>query len=131
MYIVQVRRNNLRLASIQHTAQMTSVVDQATQAISAVFVMNLILSLPHGIFHLLENPSHTSDIVLHSIFFMHFVGDPLLFLWFNTNYRKQVAVWFRTGVQYIKSCYPTCKTSPSVFYLDTSSSTCNVLNTIS
>lgn len=122
----QVRRNQHRLAATPDTAATVQVMDQATRAILAVFISNMLLGLPHSIYHLLprNDNSALSYIPMHIIFFTHLFVDPLVFVCFNLHHRQRVLQAFKTCLQCV-----TCKqftlpraTSTLPLYLTSSSS---------
>ncbi|KAG7154945.1 uncharacterized protein LOC121855615 [Homarus americanus] len=121
--MIAVRRNRLRLAD-SHSQSRDSVVDQATRAMMAVFVNNLLLGFPHSVYHLLEDPPRTAAVGFHILFYTHFVVDPVVFVWFNRNYRKRVSERVIMGLRWMTRC---CSSSPltttaSTFTLHVSSS---------
>ncbi|KAK8403654.1 hypothetical protein O3P69_000031 [Scylla paramamosain] len=91
--IAVVRRNTRRL--VANTAQSTvasgKVMDQATRAMLAVFISNLLLGLPHSIYHIVPYDHRVfSYVIMHSIFFTHLFVDPLAFLCSNLHHRRRV-----------------------------------------
>lgn len=115
--VMQVRRNKRRLAGSQHEGSgATSVVDQATRAMTAVFVSNLLMGIPHSVFHLLENPSLTLDIIFHGLFYTHFIVDPVVFIWYNRDYHQRVGERLRAGLELMKQYCRLSKTI-STFHL--------------
>lgn len=90
--VLQVRKNKQRLQACQrqHQGRAGGVVTQATRAIFAVFVSNLVFGLPHAIFHLVGSLSDVAFVVIHMSFFTHFVLDPLVFIWYNRGHRERV-----------------------------------------
>ncbi|KAK8739197.1 hypothetical protein OTU49_003528 [Cherax quadricarinatus] len=105
-------RNHRRLSSIQHSSNVNRVVDQATRAMLAVFICNLLFGFPHSVFHLLDKPSHTSDILCHILFYTHFIVDPVVFVWFNRSYRHRIGEGVRAGVACVTQCFPRTKSVP-------------------
>ncbi|XP_050693421.1 uncharacterized protein LOC126984068 [Eriocheir sinensis] len=103
--IVAVRRNKSKLASSRHAAAVTQVVDEATRAMLAVFISNLLFGLPHSIYHIIPFDYRVfSYVVMHSIFFTHLYTDPLVFVYFNQHHRRRV-------LQALKFCFG--RSSPS------------------
>lgn len=91
MLVFQVRRNKRRLAAKRHTTGVTQVMDQATRAMLAVFISNLLLSFPHSIYHIVPYDHRVfSYVIMHSIFFTHLFVDPLAFLCSNLHHRQRV-----------------------------------------
>ncbi|KAK8403652.1 hypothetical protein O3P69_000029 [Scylla paramamosain] len=88
IYILQ--RNKRRLAASQHQQREATTMDQATRAMLAVFISNLVFGLPHSIYHLMGKQPHFMNILFHVLFSTHFVMDPLAFVWFNSCYRRRV-----------------------------------------
>lgn len=91
LFIFQVRRNKRNLAVKQNKATVTKVVDDATRAMLAVFISNLILGLPHSIYHILPFDYRVfSYVIMHSVFFTHLFVDPLVFVCFNQHHRRRI-----------------------------------------
>ncbi|XP_045118185.1 uncharacterized protein LOC123508515 [Portunus trituberculatus] len=104
--LLAVRRNQHRLAATPDTAATSKVMDQATRAMLAVFISNLLLGLPHSIYHLLPRYDNQvfSYVTMHIIFFTHLFVDPLVFVFFNIQHRQRV-------LQALKMCMQcvTCR----------------------
>lgn len=83
-------------------------MNQATKALLAISVSNLAYGLPHGIFHLIENTSHTEFLLVHLFFYHHFIVDPLVFLWFNESHRQRVKGLATRVTQWCLSCCCCC-----------------------
>lgn len=109
LMIFAVRKNRRRLAACESKTGSGALLDQATRAILAVFISNMVFGFPHAVFHLFEEPSHTLDLSIHMLFYTHFVVDPLLFIWYNSNYRQQVWRATKAGWNTVICC---CKFSP-------------------
>lgn len=90
----QVWRNKRRLAASQHVATDAGqqvVMDQATRAMLAVFVSNLLFCLPHSIYHTLsQNFGVVSYVIVHCFFYTHLFVDPLAYLCSNLHHRRRV-----------------------------------------
>lgn len=97
----QLQRNKRRLAASQCQAREVTVMDQATRAMLAVFISNLIFGIPHSVHHLMGKQPHYMKIIFHVLFSTHFVVDPLAFVWFNSGYRRRVAAKMRKMTQAI------------------------------
>ncbi|XP_071546693.1 uncharacterized protein [Panulirus ornatus] len=120
-----VRRNKRRLANSQHSVKAHSACDEATRAMLAVFLSTLILGFPHSVYHMIEDPPMIYDIIFHILFSTHFALDPLVFVWFNRNYRKRTVEKMRLGLAWITRCSsssPTPKTNSSALHNYTSTS---------
>ncbi|KAG0699538.1 hypothetical protein GWK47_025785 [Chionoecetes opilio] len=101
--IVIIQRNKRRLAGSQPQEQEATTMDQATRAMLALFISNLLFGLPHSIFRLLgKYPVHIY-IAVHIWFANHFVVDSLAFVWFNTCYRRRVISWMKGMTQTLAS----------------------------
>lgn len=86
-----MRRNKHNLAASLNKRTATKVVDEATRAMLAVFISNLLLGLPHSIYHMMPFDYRVfSYVIMHSVFFTHLFVDPLVFLCFNQHHRKRV-----------------------------------------
>ncbi|KAK8739193.1 hypothetical protein OTU49_003523, partial [Cherax quadricarinatus] len=96
------RRNQCRLASNQHTSNVHRV--DATRSMLAVCITNLLLSFPHSVFHLLEDPSFNLDATFHILFSTHFIVDPIVFVGFNQSFRHRVVERVRAGVTWMTQC---------------------------
>ncbi|XP_063840171.1 uncharacterized protein LOC135088990 isoform X2 [Scylla paramamosain] len=98
-FLAPIRRNQHRLATTPETAATGQVMDQATRAMLAVFISNLLLGLPHSIYHLLPRYDNQalSYVTMHIVFFTHLFVDPLVFVCFNLHHRQRV-------LQALKSC---------------------------
>ncbi|MPC08071.1 hypothetical protein E2C01_000644 [Portunus trituberculatus] len=99
--IFAVRRNTRRLAAFTTRATVTSgkMMDQATRAMMAVFISNLVLGLPHSIYHIVPYDHRVfSYVIMHSIFFTHLFVDPLAFLCSNLHHRRRVLQALRSLV---------------------------------
>lgn len=116
----QVHRNKRRLERQQHdhrrgaeaaTGGGGRVMNQATKALLALSVSNLAYGLPHGIFHLIKDTSHTEFLLVHLFFYHHFIVDPLVFLWYNESHRQRVKGLLARVTQRCCSC---CSVSASV-----------------
>lgn len=91
IYNLQMIRNKRRMAKVQSNRPGSRVVNNATRAMIAVFVSNLIFGLPHSIYHLIPHPPPSYDIIFHVLFSTHFVIDPLVFIYFNHSYRRRIS----------------------------------------
>ncbi|XP_045118289.1 uncharacterized protein LOC123508583 [Portunus trituberculatus] len=90
LMIYKIQRNKRRLAASQQQGRETTTMDQATRAMLAVFISNMVFGLPHSIYHLMGRQPHFMNILFHVLFSTHFVMDPLAFVWFNSCYRRRV-----------------------------------------
>lgn len=104
-----MRRNRQRLAVSESRTNNVGTLDQATRAMLAVFISNLVFGFPHAIYHVILQPSHTFGLTFHMLFHTHFVVDPLVFIWYNNNYRQRVWERIQAGWMLALGC---CK-SPS------------------
>lgn len=106
MSYMQVRQNKRRLQACQRQHQGRGKAggvanQQATRAIFAVFVSNLVFGLPHAIFHLVGSLSDVAFVVVHMSFFTHFVLDPLVFIWYNRGHRERVTQRVKWMLSYV------------------------------
>ncbi|KAK8404051.1 hypothetical protein O3P69_000252 [Scylla paramamosain] len=88
-----VIRNKRRLAAIQDTTPTGKVMDQATRALLAVFINNLLFVQPHIITLFVEEFIYMNDsisLISSTLFMIHFFTDPLVFVGFNKHHRKRV-----------------------------------------
>lgn len=97
----QIQQNKRRLAASQCQARNATIMDQATRAMLAVFISNLIFGIPHSIHHLMGKQPHYMKVIFHVLFSTHFMVDPLAFVWFNSGYRLRVAAKIRKVTQTI------------------------------
>lgn len=114
----QVWRNKRRLADSQEavTTGGQQVMDQATQAMLAVFVSNLLLCLQHSIYHIATQDLRiVSYVIVHCIFYTHLFIDPLAYLCFNRHHRRHVLHTLAFSIPWV-----TCR-HPSPFSLHTTS----------
>lgn len=119
-----MRRNKRRLASGQHNTKVCgSVMDQATRAMLAVFISNLVLALPHSVYHIFRMRSFTVYIIIHVIFFLHIVVDPFVFVWFNLYHRQRVADKVRAALDKIRCWSSASRSAASILTLDSPPST--------
>lgn len=118
LMIVAIQRNKRRLAASQQQAKSVSSMDQATRAMLAVFLSNLVFGVPHTIYHLMGKQPLFIGIIFHVLFSTHFMVDPLVFVWFNNNYRTRV----RSYVQKVTHSLSSQTTSSTVQYSATSQS---------
>ncbi|KAG0727246.1 hypothetical protein GWK47_035042 [Chionoecetes opilio] len=90
--IVIMRRNKRRLADSQQQRRPrgTTMDQQVTLAMQAVFLSNMVFGLPHSVYHLMGKQPYYLYIIFHILFSTHFVMDPLAFVWFNRCYRRRV-----------------------------------------
>ncbi|XP_050700393.1 uncharacterized protein LOC126987464 [Eriocheir sinensis] len=92
--IVAVRRNmrnRLVLTGGQDKAVGTKLMDEATRALLAVFLSNLVFVLPISICNILSLDSHfTTIIIMFVVFLTHLFVDPLVFVCFNRHHRRRV-----------------------------------------
>ncbi|XP_068216536.1 uncharacterized protein [Palaemon carinicauda] len=91
-----VQKNKRQLLSMDGKPSPT--LDQATHAIMAVLILNLVIGLPHTIYHFLPTTTVQEDIYFHTLFSCHYFFDPMVFLGFNRSYRNKI-----TGV--LCSCF--------------------------
>ncbi|XP_045118847.1 uncharacterized protein LOC123508900 isoform X2 [Portunus trituberculatus] len=110
MMLFAMRRNRQRLAAIESRTTTGGTLDQATRAMIAVFISNLVFGLPHAVYHIRTTFSFTLELSFHMLFYTHFVVDPVVFIWFNNNHRQQVrekahAIWnFVLGCNSLACC---------------------------
>lgn len=116
--MIAVRRNKRRLASSQHNTKCGRVIDQATRAMLAVFVSNVLLSLPHSIYHVFRPESFTLYLIIHVIFFLHIVVDPFVYVWFNLDHRQRVLGKIRAGLEKIRCRSSAASGATSVVSLE-------------
>ncbi|XP_050693415.1 uncharacterized protein LOC126984064 isoform X2 [Eriocheir sinensis] len=90
LMIIAVQRNKRRLAATLQQPRAGAVMDQATRAMLAVFISNLVFSLPHSIYHLMGTLPHYYSVIFHILFSAHFVVDPLVFIFANLHHRRRV-----------------------------------------
>ncbi|KAK8403657.1 hypothetical protein O3P69_000034 [Scylla paramamosain] len=90
LMLFTMRRNKQRLATLESRSSTSGTLDQATRAMIAVFISNLVFGLPHAVYHIRTTFSHTLELSFHMLFYTHFVVDPVVFIWFNNNHRQQV-----------------------------------------
>lgn len=94
IYIFQVWRNKRRMAASQHVATVVGqqkVMDQATRAMLAVFVSNLLFCLPHSVYHILPQDFRIfSYVIVHCVFYTHLFVDPLAYLCSNLHHRRRL-----------------------------------------
>lgn len=83
---LQIQRNERRL---QQTSGITTTMNQATRAMLVVFISNLLFGLPHSVYHLMGKQPQYLDVILHVIFYTHFVVDPLAYMWFNSGCERR------------------------------------------
>ncbi|XP_045599438.1 uncharacterized protein [Procambarus clarkii] len=113
-----IYRNKRQMARSEQPTRGHSAVDQATCAMLAVFISNLLFGLPHAIFHLLDKPSHTADIIFHVLFYTHFIADPVVFVWCNRSYRRRVGERMHAGVAWMTHWCSTTKSLATTTSLD-------------
>lgn len=118
LMIVAIQRNKRRLAASQQQAKSASSMDQATRAMLAVFLSNLVFGVPHTIYHLMGKLPRYIGVIFHVLYSTHFIVDPLVFVWFNNNYRTRV----RSYVQKVTHSLSSQTTSSTVQYSATSQS---------
>ena len=90
MFVFQIRRNKCRMSAVRKTAAGTQVMDQATRAMLAVFISNLVLGLSHSLYMVSYDYQVFSYAIMHVIFFTHLFADPLAFLCCNMHNRRRV-----------------------------------------
>lgn len=77
----------------QHVA---TAMDEATQAMLAVFVSNFLFGLPQSIYNILYfHHKYFSYVIVTSFFFTHLFVDPIVFVYFNRHHRRRVVKVFR------------------------------------
>ncbi|MPC62132.1 hypothetical protein E2C01_056215 [Portunus trituberculatus] len=106
--IVVIRRNKRRVAATQDTAVTGKVMDQATRAMLALFITNLILILPFSIRFLLPHPYITNSVynsIFGFLYTTHFFADPVVFVCFNNHHRKRVLQALKSFQQWV-CCRP-------------------------
>ncbi|XP_068216533.1 uncharacterized protein [Palaemon carinicauda] len=94
--IFVVQKNKRQLLSMD--GKPSPSLDQATHAIMAVLILNLVIGLPHTIYHFLPTTTVQEDIYFHTLFSCHYFFDPMVFLGFNRSYRNKI-----TGI--LCSCF--------------------------
>ncbi|XP_045118287.1 uncharacterized protein LOC123508581 isoform X2 [Portunus trituberculatus] len=103
--ITSIRRNKCRLAATPDTAETGQVMDQATRAMLAVFISNLLFGLPHSIYHILSYPGHVVPYVsIHIVFYSHLFIDPLVFVCFNLHHRQRLLQALKSCLQRVICC---------------------------
>ncbi|XP_045118286.1 rhodopsin-like isoform X1 [Portunus trituberculatus] len=103
--IFVIRRNKCRLAATPDTAETGQVMDQATRAMLAVFISNLLFGLPHSIYHILSYPGHVVPYVsIHIVFYSHLFIDPLVFVCFNLHHRQRLLQALKSCLQRVICC---------------------------
>lgn len=116
LMIVVIQRNKRRLmANANQQGTMTTNMDQATRAMLAVFITNLVFGLPHSIYHLLGPQPLYMHVIIHVIFCTHYIVDPLVYMWFNVSYRERLISSFRKVMR--------CLSSSSTAHSDVQTST--------
>lgn len=66
-------------------------MDEATRAMVAVFILNLIFCLQHALAHIKPfDGKILLYVVIHSVFFTHLFVDPLVFVYLNKRHRHHV-----------------------------------------
>ncbi|XP_042206604.1 uncharacterized protein LOC121855614 isoform X2 [Homarus americanus] len=124
--MLAVCRNKRRLAAhSQHSTNSVRVIDEATRAMMAVFVTNLLLALPHSVFHLFYDLPFTTYVIIHVLFFSHFLVDPMVFIWFNGGHRQRVWGKVLVGLERVR-CWYSSSTAASI---STSTSTLATVGT--
>lgn len=109
-----MRRNRQRLAALESGTSTSRTLDQATRAMVAVFISNLVFGLPHAIYHMRTTFSFLLELSFHMIFYTHFVVDPVVFIWFNNNHRQQVKEKLHAAWNFVLGCndLACCKSLP-------------------
>ncbi|XP_050693410.1 D(2) dopamine receptor-like isoform X2 [Eriocheir sinensis] len=114
--MVAVRRNKRRLAASQHAATgggQHEVMDQATRAMLAVFISNLLFCLPHSAYHMLpQDFGVTSYVTVHCVFYTHLFVDPLAYLCSNVHHRRRVLQTLASCTRWAAFRHPTASTLP-------------------
>ncbi|CAL4085975.1 unnamed protein product, partial [Meganyctiphanes norvegica] len=84
---IKMRQHQQELNSM--AASITSSVSaQASRLVLMVFISNFMFGLPHAVFHVIPNPSIEVSFIVHIIYSIHFIVDPVVFFVFSENYRK-------------------------------------------
>ncbi|XP_042855846.1 uncharacterized protein LOC122242587 isoform X2 [Penaeus japonicus] len=105
-----VRRNRQRLTEVQSRSSL-KIIDNATRAMIAVFVSNLVFGLPFCISQLLrERISRMLLNFIYVIYNTHLMVDPLVFIFFNYSHRKRVCQRIRTGWRWAAGLYKVSMT---------------------
>ncbi|XP_069996116.1 uncharacterized protein [Penaeus vannamei] len=105
--IPTVRRNRQRLNEVQSRSSL-KIIDNATRAMIAVFVSNLVFGLPFCISQLMRRK--ISRMLLNFIYVIyntHLMVDPLVFIFFNYSHRRRVCNRIRTGWTWATGVYRT------------------------
>lgn len=105
--IMAVRRNRQRLNEVQSRSSL-KIIDNATRAMIAVFVSNLVFGLPFCISQLMRRK--ISRMLLNFIYVIyntHLMVDPLVFIFFNYSHRRRVCNRIRTGWTWATGVYRT------------------------
>ncbi|KAG0713595.1 hypothetical protein GWK47_015872 [Chionoecetes opilio] len=124
-----IRRNKRRLTSTLPNASRGQVMDQATRAMLAVFISNLVFVLPHSIYHVLPLDFDTfTYLIVHTILYTHLFVDPLVFLFFNLHHRQRFLHALKSYQRWVSFRPPpssphTASTLPLHFTSSTSTST--------
>lgn len=102
MFVIQ--RNKRRLVASQQQARMTTTMDQVTQAMLAVFISNMVFCLPFYAYRLMNDKQPMyMKLIFEIIFSLHFIADPLMYIWFNSGCREKVFSSLRKVIQSIPS----------------------------
>lgn len=102
-----MRRNRQRLNEVQSRSSL-KIIDNATRAMIAVFVSNLVFGLPFCISQLMRRK--ISRMLLNFIYVIyntHLMVDPLVFIFFNYSHRRRVCNRIRTGWTWATGVYRT------------------------
>ncbi|KAG0715196.1 hypothetical protein GWK47_012495 [Chionoecetes opilio] len=124
-----IKRNKRRLTSTLPNASRGQFMDQATRAMLAVFISNLVFVLPHSIYHVLPLDSDTfTYIIVHTVLYTHLFVDPLVFLFFNLHHRQRFLHALKSYQRWVSFRPPpssphTASTLPLHFTSSTSTST--------
>ncbi|XP_063593202.1 uncharacterized protein LOC134770257 [Penaeus indicus] len=108
--IFAVRRNRQRLTEVQSRSSQ-KIIDNATRAMIAVFVSNLVFGLPFCISQLLRrNIPRMFLNFIYVIYNTHLMVDPLVFIFFNYSHRRRVCHRIRTGWTWATELFSVSRT---------------------
>ena len=87
------------MAALQQQPRVTTAMDQATQAMLAVFISNLVFWLPSIIYIFVNQRTLYWDFMFGVILSTHLAVDPLVYMCVNTDHRDKVKSWARHVMQ--------------------------------
>lgn len=89
LMILVIQGNKRHLVASQQE-KATTTMDQVTRAMLAVFISNLVFILPHSIYGLTGGHPYAIKAIFEAILLMHFVVDPLVYIYCNSDNREKV-----------------------------------------